>query len=371
MPPFLDQTLTWARQVFAHTAFMFWWIWLAAVVLTAASESWWVERRRRRLLEERDDGWTTVRHAVVLGVLSPPSRRRIFRQAKELLAADVSRAGVLAYLVSAQTILLWMLLFVLELDGPQPAIGQVVAVAAALAVLLCGAARIPDRLWAEARERARESLGAGGRGNAGTSESAGRPETGSRGTLAASPVARTGPVWLRPLKSVAGQAWSLWWPLLFGFLGAGFFMALGLSDAYLSLQGTKGPLVQVGNAGAGLLAAYVIGAPLIGNALIAAALWKAGFVTYAGLSAFYLGTLVMPFAIPRYVDLFGARLGKKILWWLVAAILVGALVATAWWWGLHGLAGRVGLQDAFHALTDSTLRPNDVPWFHQWFAPGL
>lgn len=357
--------------MFGHTALMFWWIWLAAVLLTAASESWWVEGRRRELLDRSDDGWSTVWLALQLGFLSPPSRRRIFRQAKELLAAGVCRAGVLAYLVSAQTILLWMLLFVLELNGPQPAIGQLVAVAAALGVLLWGAARIPDGPWERARERARESLEAGGRPNAGTSEGADRPETGSRRTLAASPVARTGPALLRPLESVAGQAWSLGWPLLYGFLGAGFFMALGLSDAYLSLQGTRGPLVQVGNAGAGLLAAYVTGAPMVGNALFVAGLWKPHFLTYAGIAAFYLGTLVMPFALPRWYDLLGAELAKRVLVWLVAGILAGALAAAAWWWGLHGLAGALGLQDAFHALTDSTLAPNPVPWFHHWFAPGI
>ncbi len=350
MPPFLDQTLMWARQVFGHAALMFWWIWLAAVVLTAVSESWWVEGRRRRLLEHRDEGWRTVWHAAVLGFLSPPSRRRIFRQAKGLLAADVSRAGVLAYLVSAQTVLLWMLIFILELNGPQLAVGQVVAAAAALAVLLQGATRIPDRLWAGARERAREELG---------------------GPPATSPVGRSGPAWLRPLKSVGGQAVSLSWPLLFGFLGAGFFLALGLSPAYLSLQGAKGPLVQVGNAGAGLLATYVTGAPMVGNALFVAGIWKPEFLTYAGIAAFYLGTLVNPFALPRWYDLLGAELARRVLWWLVGAILAGALAATAWWWGLHGLAGLLGLQDAFHALTDSTLRPNAVPWFHHWFAPGI
>jgi len=373
MPPFLEETLHWARTTAGHFIFMFWWIWLGAVVLTAASESFWVEGRRRRLLERPDDGWRTVWSAVQLGVLSPPSRRRIFRQAKELLAAGVSRRGVLAYLVSAQTILLWTLVFVLELNGPQPVIGLVVAVAAALAVLLRGAARLPDRLWEEARERAREDAGlapvgpgeeAGPGGGAGAGPTVDPPST-------TSPLARTGPAWLRPLESVAGQVGSLWWPLLFGTLGIGFFLALGQSPGYLSLQGTKGPLVQVGNAGAGLLAAYVTGAPLVGNALIAAGLWKAQFVTYAGLSAFYLGTLVMPFALPRWFDVFGVGLGKRILWWLVGAILVGALAATAWWWALHGLAGALGLQETVHALTDSTLRPNDVPWFHHWFAPGL
>lgn len=377
MPPFLEQTIHWAEMTAVHFLLMFWWIWLAAVVLTGLSESYWVEGRRRRLLERPDEGRATVWIALQLGFLSPPSRRRIFRQAKELLAADVSRAGVLAYLVSAQTVLVWLLLTIVALNGPQPALGQLVAVAAVLGVLLWGVERMPDGLWEEARERARASVGVerggapiGAEAAAGDPAEAGDPVAGA-GILAGSPLARMGPAWLRPLESVAGQAYSLWWPLLFGTLGVGFFLALGQSPGYLSLQGTKGPLVQAGNAGVGLLVAYVTGAPLVGNALVAAGLWKAQVVTYAGLSAFYLGTLVMPFALPRYFDLFGPELGKKIVGWSTGAVLVGALAATAWWWGLHGLAGALGLQDAFHALTDSTLRPNDVPWFHQWFAPGL
>ncbi len=125
------------------------------------------------------------------------------------------------------------------------------------------------------------------------------------------------------------------------------------------------------NAAVGLLLAWVPGAPLVGNALFAAGLWKAEFVTYAGLSAFYLGTLVMPFAFARYLALFGVELGRRVLGWLLVAILAGALAATAWWWWLDWLAGIVGVREWFEAFTASTLRPNDVPWFHQWFAPGI
>lgn len=59
--------------------------------------------------------------------------------------------------------------------------------------------------------------------------------------------------------------------------------------------------MQLGNGGRGFLLAYVTGAPLVGNALFAAGLWRPEFVTYAGLSAFYLGTLVMPWRF-GYVD---------------------------------------------------------------------
>ncbi|NIP57817.1 MAG: hypothetical protein GWM92_17655, partial [Gemmatimonadetes bacterium] len=307
MPPFLEQTLHWARMTGGHFFLMFWWIWLGAVVLTAVSESWLVEPWRRRLLDAPDDGLRTVGRAAVLGFLSPPSRSRIFDQARELVARDVSRTGVLAYLLSAQSILLWFLFFVVELDGPQPALGQIVAVAGLVAVVLRGAARMPDGLWSEARERARKRRSAEDRTPAVEGGAAGSAAIPAMRTAVGgpAPIARSGPGWLRPLKSVAGQAWSLWWPLLFGTLGVGFFLALGQSRAYVSLQGTKGPLIQAGNALVGLLVGYVTGAPLVGNALFAAGLWKAQFVTYAGLSAFYLATLVMPFTLPRYYGLLG------------------------------------------------------------------
>ncbi|MFQ6046977.1 MAG: hypothetical protein ACE5PT_11590 [Gemmatimonadales bacterium] len=350
MPPFIESVLQWASLTGNHFLFMFWWIWVLAVALTALSESFLFDPWRRRLLERPDDGWRTVWLAGVLGVLSPPSRRRMFAQARELLARGVSPAGVVGYLVSAQALFIWVLLLIVALNGPQPVIGLFIAVAAALVVLRYALSRMPERLWASARESAARGIGASGDAPA---------------------IGRTGPVWLQLSVSLGGQVYSLWWPLLVGLLGIGFFLALGQSEGYVSLQGSRGPLIQGGNAVVGLLVAHVTATPLAANALVAAGLWKPAFLTYAGLSAFYLGTLVMPFALPRYLVLLGVELGKQLLVWLVAAILVGALAATAWWWGLDWLAGAVGVRDWFEAFTASTLRPNDVPWFHHWFAPGL
>ncbi len=309
MPPFIDSMLQWALVTGRHFVFMLWWVWATAVILTALSESFFFDAWRRRLLEHPDAGWRTVWLATVLGVLSPPSRRRIFRQAKRLLARGVSPAGVMAYLVSAQSLFIWLLFFIVELAGPQPVLGQFVAVGAVLAVLQYGLRRTPPQLWESARQSAAQEL----------------DETATQ------PIARRGPVLVRLGMSLGGQVYSLWWPLLFGLVGVGFFLALGQSPGYLSLQGTKGPLVQLGNGGVGLLLAYVTGAPLVGNALFAAGLWKPEFVTYAGLSAFYLGTLVMPFALPRYFALLGVELGRKVVVWLAVAIVIGALTATAWW----------------------------------------
>lgn len=347
MPPFLEEALYWSWATAGHFVLMFWWIWLAAIVVTAVAEARSNDRFRRRLIEAPEEGWRTVGVAVVLGILSPPSRRRIFRQARELLAEDVSRAGVLAYLVSAQSLLVWFLFLVVALSGPQPVFGQAVAVAVLLGILLPLAARTPDGMWDEARDRARDGLA----------------ET--------VPTARSGTVASRMAKSIGGQAVSLAWPLVFGVLGVGFFLALGQSSAYVSLQGAKGPLVQLGNAGVGLLVAWVTGAPLVGNALFGAGLWKPEFVAYAGLVAFYLGTMVMPFALPRWYALLGPELGLRVAGRLAVAIVVAALAAAAWWWGLDGLAGLLGVRGPIEELLGSTLRPNDVPWFHHWFAPGL
>ncbi len=109
MTPFIDSILQWAMLTGRHFIFMFWWIWGLAVVLTALSESFWVRGQLQRLLERPDDGWGTVWRAVALGVLSPPSRSRMFRQARELLARGVGPAGVMAYLVAAQTLFIWLL----------------------------------------------------------------------------------------------------------------------------------------------------------------------------------------------------------------------------------------------------------------------
>ena len=224
MPPFIESVLQWATLTGGHFIFMFWWILGLAVVLTALSESFWVRGRLRRLLERPDDGWGTVWRAVVLGVLSPPSRSRMFLQARELLASGVSPAGVMAYLVSAQALFIWLLVLIVELNGPQPVIGQVVAVGAALAVLLYGLRRTPERLWRAARESAAKEL----------------PHT------VTPPIARRGPVWARLPMSLVGQVYSLWWPMVFGLLGVGFFLALGQSTAYISLQGSKVELTRFG-----------------------------------------------------------------------------------------------------------------------------
>ena len=201
----------------------------------------------------------------------------------------------------------------MELIGVQLALGQVAAGGAGILVLSWGVNRMPDGLWEKARTRARESF---------SSEDQDQDLLFTR---------KEGSGKQRIWTSIKGQLYSLWAPLLYGFFGLGFFLTLGFSDAAFSFWDSRGVLSQMGNPVLGLSFAYVMGAPLVGNVLIAAGLWKGLFVTYAGISAFYLGPILMPYSIYRYYDLFGRELAYRVIFWLVIAILVGALTATAWW----------------------------------------
>jgi len=352
LPPFIQSVIEFAWVALVHILVTFGFITALAFLLSALSESYWAERFRKRLLARPDNGMETIWLAVQLGFFSIPNRRRIFAQAKELLINGVSKAGVLAYLFSAQSILVFMLLFIIELNGPQPAIGLIIAVATGVLLLSQAVKLLPDELWDKAREHSGETF----------------YENNEKSLVF---TGTTGSFWRRIWKSLKGQFHSVWAPVLYGCLGIGFFLALGYTEAAFSLQESRGVTSQLLNTGAGLFFSFSLAAPLIGNALFAAGLWKGLYITYAGLMAFYLGTMVMPFTIHRYLDLFGYEVGRKVIKWLVTAIIAGALAATAWWWGLDRLAELLGIREWIESVIHSTLRPNDVPWFHRWFAPGL
>ncbi|MEX0771503.1 MAG: hypothetical protein WD035_12260 [Balneolaceae bacterium] len=189
------------------------------LLLTGLSEAYWIDGLRRDLLDHPDEGRSTVWKAMKLGFASAPSRRRIFAQAKELLAEGVSRAGVLAYLFSAQSICIFILIFIMELIGVQLALGQLVAGGAGILMLAWGVNRMPDDLWKKARTRARESFNSEDRALLFTQEEGSGKQR----------------IW----TSIKGQLYSLWAPLLYGFLGLGFFLALGFQMPHFPF-GTHG-----------------------------------------------------------------------------------------------------------------------------------
>ena len=82
MPVFVDDMLQWAFFSGRHFLVMLWFMWVLAVVTTVVSESFLFDRVRRRVLAAGDDSWRTILTAAILGILSPPSRSRIFRQAR-------------------------------------------------------------------------------------------------------------------------------------------------------------------------------------------------------------------------------------------------------------------------------------------------
>jgi len=352
LPPFVQSVISFAWVALIHILVTFGFITALAFLLSAFSEAYWVGGLRTKLLDHPNEGGYTVWRAVLFGIASLPVRKRIFAQAKELLIRNVSKAGVLVYLFSAQSILLFMLLFITELNGPQPALGLLVAVAVGILLLSWLVRFLPDDQWKAIRKRAEVTF----------------RENGEETLLF---TGLSGSAWQRLRKSLSGLIRSLWAPILYGCLGIGLFLAWGYTDAAFSLQESRGVLSQVINTGAGLVFSFTLGAPLIGNAMFAAGMWKGLFITYSGLIAFYMGTMVMPFTIHRYFDLFGYESGRKIIKWLITAIVTGALATTAWWWGLDSLAELLGIRDWIESIIHSTLRPNDVPWFHRWFAPGL
>lgn len=100
LPRFVKNMLWW-------TGFMVFWVligfgavFVLGLFLTGLSEAYWIDGLRKDLLDHPDQGRYTVWKAIKLGFASAPSRRRIFAQAKELLAIGVSRSGIMAYLFS-------------------------------------------------------------------------------------------------------------------------------------------------------------------------------------------------------------------------------------------------------------------------------
>lgn len=158
LPEFVQNVLWWTGYMMFWVLLGFGAVFALALIFTGLSEAYWINGLRKDLLDHPDAGGSTVWKAIKLGFASTPSRRRIFIQAKELLAEGVSRAGVLTYLFSAQSILIFILILILEVVGIQLALGQLVAAGAGILVLVWAANHMPDDLWNQARVRARKSL---------------------------------------------------------------------------------------------------------------------------------------------------------------------------------------------------------------------
>ncbi len=337
--PFAEQVWQFLGLSVAHAAVMFPYLTLPPLLISPVLQAVGRDPARARLLENPGGSWW---RAVWLGICSPPSRSRVFREAQGLLAAGVSPANVLVYLVAAHSLIVYVPLLLVALSGPQPVIGLGLAALACMQMVRC----------------ALRGIGAVER------ENAKALPLGWRSPEASSP----NPGWVRrAARNLSGDIGSLWWPLLLGATLGAVVAVWGLSDAFFSIHVDNGVGSQVVSALVGLLLAYVAGVPPVGNLYLGAWLWKTEFFGYAGLMAFYLGVLVTPFALPRYTELSGRELGWKIVQRLVVSILAAALIVTAFWYALDWLLHAVGLGAPIEALMDSRIKPTPIPWFHTLF----
>lgn len=336
---FLEQVRQFWALTLTHALVMFPYITIPPFLISPLLQTFAQDGARRRLLEKSDSGFWS---AVWLGICSPPGRSKIFREAAGLLAAGVSPSAVIAYLISAHSLLVYFAFLIAALNGPQPVLGLALGALLSMGLLRWVLGRMGAEAWDAPRREAR-----------GVHVEAGDPSAPG--------------VVHRLLKTFLGDLASLWWPLVLGsFLGA-VVAAWGLTDVFFSIQGSHGVFEQIGSTVVGLLLAYVSGVPPVGNVYLAGWLWKAEFFTYAGLMAFYLGVLVTPFALPRYAELFGRELGWKVVRRIAAVVLVSALAVTAFWYGLDAILHAVGLAEPIESLMDSTIEPSAVPWFHTLF----
>ncbi len=336
---FAEQVRDFLGLTVTHAVVMFPYLTIPPFFISPLLQAIGRDAARGRLLQNPDGSWW---RAVWLGVCSPPGRSKVFREAQGLLAAGVSPANVIAYLVAAHSLVVYMPLLIVALSGPQPVIGLALAALLTIFVMRYTLRGIRGAEWDKARLLLR-----GFTPGAATSAS---------------------PGWVgAAARNLAGDIASVWWPLVLGATLGAVVAAWGLSDAFVSVQGNNGVGPQVVSAFAGLLLAYVSGVPPVGNAYLGAWLWKAEFFGYAGLMAFYLGVLITPFALPRYAELFGRELGWRIVQRLALAILAAALAVTAFWYALDWVFHAVGLGAPIESLIDSTIKPTPIPWFHTLF----
>lgn len=339
---FLEQVRQFWALTVTHALVMFPYVTIPPFLISPLLQAFAREGARRRVLEKPNGGpW----RAVWLGICSPPGRRKIFQEAEGLFATGVAPANVVAYLISAHSLLVYFVFLIAALNGPQPVLGLALGALVCIGLLRFLLGRIPMREWEEARALALGAAPWGGES----------PKT---------------PRVQAALRNFLGDLSSLWWPLLLGTALGAVIAAWGLSDLFFSVSGVGDVAANVLSAGLGLLLSYVSGVPPVGNVYPAAWLWKAEFFTYAGLMAFYLGVLVTPFALPRYAELFGRELGWKVVRRLIAAILVSALAVTAFWYALDWVLHAAGLAGPIESLIDSEIKPSPIPWFHTLFWGG-
>lgn len=319
MRAFLQATSLFIQATANHFFLMMYWIWVPALLLTGFLSARFHQEIRERLASAQ--GWKAWLYGGGLGLTGSLDRRRRLEDAKWLLGNGAPPSAALAFAVAGHHLVPYSLAIVMALVGLEFALGQALGGLAMAGIVSLLASRLP-RAVGEERLMA---VSAGGGGLT--------PERRSRQSI---------------LGSIGGEIKAIWLPILYGLILAGVIATLGYEPWWVDLSqvGGGGLLTELLNVTVGPLLAIVTFALPGANPFIAAFLWKAFTLSYAGVLSFILASAINPWALLGYARAFGRRPGAFLLFSGFVGSALGALFVQGVFW-LFGL------------------QVTHVPWFHE------
>ena len=354
---FLSSWLFWTVSFFRHP-FIMWPFPLmtyGAFFGSALLQAFFYPGRRARTLTYPGADRPSVLSAVALGITGSPNWRSNLETFQELLRCGVPPPTAFAYLISSYNLTIYFFLLITVNNGPQITIGHVIAVLLMIAFVRQGLSWfIPQAMWKQALSGPSD----GPVGEVAGGAQAWKARIGSpRG-------------WLDALRFLLRDVKVLFIPIFLGLLIGGFIAAWGYTDSFFDLRLGGGVLGQLSNALIGPILGIVTFMVPVLNIFVASWLWKTDFLAYAGLVGFFLATVLHPDAVGTYRRLFGRALTLRIVLILLGSAALAALVVTAMWYALAGLASLLGVRTFIErSILTSSITPSTVPWFHEMFRP--
>ena len=343
MDEFAREGLTYSYFLSKHVFRMMYWVWVPGLLMWGLLALKAHNPLRRRTLEAQEPLHAVVA-ALGMGATHSPRRSTALATAGELLRAGAAPATVMAYLIATHTMVVYYIAFLTLLLGIEFAAGQVVGALfmTALMAITCRYV-IPSELWEAARQQGRTA----------SNPYSGNPaDTAIGGRLHASGLAV--PIeggWVELVRILGREVRFFLGPLIIGVLLGGFILAGGLEPwwvegAYL-LGG--GWAADVLNALAAPFIAALVWLGPVANLPVASNLFKSSALTYPGLVAFLLASVIHPRNIIFYRKTFGLRLS----WYLVGAFFSSTVLSGLLVTGLFDIFGfRPGMVPLFRELVD-------------------
>lgn len=354
---FLSSWLFWTVSFFRHP-FIMWPFPLmtyGAFFGSALLQAFFYPGWRARILTHPGAEPPPTLSAVALGISGPPDWRSNLERFQELLRRGVPPSTAFTYLISSYNLTIYYFLLITVNNGPQITIGHVIAVLLMVAFVRQGLSWfIPQAMWERAISGAADGP---------VVEIAGFTQTWK---------ARIGSPrgWLDALKYLLRDVKVLFIPILLGLLIGGFLAAWGYTEGFFDLRLGGGVLGQLSNTVIGPILGIITFMVPVLNIFVGSWLWKTEFLAYAGLVGFFLATVLHPDAVGTYRRLFGRALTLRIVLILLGSAALAALVVTAMWYALAGLASLFGVRTFIErSILTSSITPSTVPWFHEMFKP--